>query len=120
MYFDSVALNLHDFYNGLERLFEVIVENIDGIKLSGNRWHQELLRQMTFELNEIRPAVITQELSERLDEYRSFRHLIRNVYTHQLKPERMKPLVENIEMVFEECEKQLCKFCQYLKDLSSL
>ena len=59
LYIDSVTLNLHDFYNGLERLFEFIAENIDGIKLSGNRWHQELLRQMTFAINGIRLAVIT-------------------------------------------------------------
>jgi len=118
MYFDSVALNLHDFYNGLEGLFEVIAENVDGIKLSGSRWHQELLRQMTFELNGARPSVISHELSEKLDDYRSFCHLVRNVYAHQFKPDRMKPLVENIDGVFRESEQQMNIFCQYLKDLS--
>lgn len=29
LYLDSVVLNLHDFYNGLERIFERIAENID-------------------------------------------------------------------------------------------
>ena len=119
LYIDSVALNLHDFYNGLERLFEFITENIDGMKLSGNRWHQELLRQMTFALNGIRPAVITLELSEKLDEYRSFRHLVRNVYAHQFKPERIRHLIENISIVFKECERQLSEFCQYLRSLDS-
>jgi hypothetical protein len=114
-----VTLNLHDFYNGLERLFEFIAENIDGIKLSGNRWHQELLRQMTFAINGIRPAVITLELSEKLDEYRSFRHLVRNVYAHQFKPERMKHLTENISIVFKECERQLGEFCKYLNSLEA-
>jgi len=119
LYIDSVALNFHDFYNGLERLFEFVAENIDGIKLSGNRWHQELLRQMTFAINGIRPAVITLELSEKLDEYRSFRHLVRNVYAHQFKLERMKHLIENIMIVFKECERQLGEFCQYLNSLES-
>jgi len=37
IYFDSAALNLNDFYNGLERLFEVIAENVDRMKFSGSR-----------------------------------------------------------------------------------
>ena len=118
LYFDSVALNLHDFYNGLERLFEVIAENIDGVKLSGGRWHQELLQQMALELKGVRPAVISQELSEKLDEYRSFRHLVRNVYAHQFKTDRMKPLVDNIDRVFQKSDEQLNKFCNYLHEMS--
>jgi len=62
--------------------------------------------------------VISHELSEKLDDYRSFCHLVRNVYAHQFKPDRMKPLVENIDGVFRESEQQMNIFCQYLKDLS--
>lgn len=29
-YLDSVALNLHSFYSGLERIFELIARNVDG------------------------------------------------------------------------------------------
>lgn len=35
LYLDSVALNLHNFYNGLERIFERVAENIDEIKPEG-------------------------------------------------------------------------------------
>jgi len=73
---------------------------------------------MTLELKGVRPSVISRELLERLDEYRSFRHLVRNVYAHQFKPDRMKTLVENIDGVFQVCEEQFDIFCQYLKDLS--
>jgi hypothetical protein len=34
-YLDSVALNLHGFYSGLERLFEVIAGRVDGSVPSG-------------------------------------------------------------------------------------
>jgi len=30
LFLDSVALNLHDFYGRLERIFELIAENLDG------------------------------------------------------------------------------------------
>lgn len=39
-YLDSVALTLHDFYNGLERLFERIAESVDEYKPAGTNWHK--------------------------------------------------------------------------------
>jgi len=30
LYLDSAALNLHGFYSGLERLFELIARHVDG------------------------------------------------------------------------------------------
>lgn len=46
-YLDSVALNLHSFYAGIERLFEIIAKRIDPTLPSGETWHRDLLRQMT-------------------------------------------------------------------------
>ena len=45
-YVDATALNLHGFYVGIERLFEVVADGVDQVKPSGPHWHQELLRQM--------------------------------------------------------------------------
>jgi len=58
-YLDGVALNLHGFYSGLERLFEIISANVDGIRPAGENWHQELLNQMAREIPEVRPALIS-------------------------------------------------------------
>ena len=43
LYLDSVALNLHGFYAGMEKIFELIAVNIDQIKPAGEAWHQDLL-----------------------------------------------------------------------------
>lgn len=40
LYLDSVALNLHSFYNGLERLFEAIATTIDNHLPGGSNWHK--------------------------------------------------------------------------------
>ena len=45
-YLDSIALNLHGLYNGLERVFELIAAVIDSTKPTGESWHQLLLEQM--------------------------------------------------------------------------
>ena len=39
VYLDSVALNLHSFYSGLERLFELIARHIDCSIPDGETWH---------------------------------------------------------------------------------
>jgi hypothetical protein len=84
MYIDSAALNLHGFYSGLERLFQYIAEEMDGGPPRGEAWHRELLRQMTVEIAGVRPAVISAETAHGLDEYRRFRHVVRNVYAEHL------------------------------------
>ena len=35
----AAALDLHGFYAGLERLFELIADDIDGSKPGGSSWH---------------------------------------------------------------------------------
>ena len=56
---DAVALNLHGYYAGLERVLELIARDIDGTLPSGGHWHEELLRQMAAEIPGVRPAVLS-------------------------------------------------------------
>ena len=51
---DAVALNLHGYYAGLERLFELVAARVDRTELSGEHWHQELLDQMAWPCCRIR------------------------------------------------------------------
>lgn len=115
LYLDSVALNLHDFYNGLERIFERIAENIDEIKPEGLNWHQEILRQMAMEIPKVRPAVISQDLREELDKYRAFRHIVRNIYAHNFRIDKIKDLMGNIDKVLNKLEENLQIFCEFLE-----
>lgn len=41
IYLESVALNLHGFYSGLERLFELIARHVDQNLPSGDMWHRD-------------------------------------------------------------------------------
>jgi len=76
-FLNSVALNLHSFYNGLERVMELVALEMDGGTLGGEAWHAELLRQMALELPSVRPAMLSPDTGQRLDEYRKFRHRVR-------------------------------------------
>lgn len=116
-YLDSVALNLHAFYSGLERVFEKLASTIDRSVPNAANWHQELLTQMQTEIPSVRPAVISSQLKESLEEYRGFRHVVRNVYTYHLKPEKLKILVGNLEGTFEMVSIELAAFGGFLNRL---
>ncbi|GAP98673.1 ribonuclease toxin HepT-like protein [Leptolyngbya sp. NIES-2104] len=115
LYIDSVALNLHGFYNGLERLFELIAAMIDRTRPQGNNWHQMLLIQMVNEVEEVRPAVISEANRVVLDEYRRFRHIVRHLYTQQFEAERIQPLVEAVPDLFSQVRAELAAFAAFLR-----
>lgn len=114
-YVDSVALNLHGVYSGVERLFELIARHVDDRLPSGATWHQELLKQMARDLPGIRPAVIDRDSAEALDELRRFRHLVRNVYTVNLTPEKMEGLLSGLPALWSRLRAELLAFADFLE-----
>jgi hypothetical protein len=119
-YLDSVALNLHGLYAGFERLFEIIAATIDGNVPQGANWHQVLLDQMATEVPQVRPAVISEETRRALDEYRGFRHVVRNVYTFRFDPAKVQRLVQKAPDVFGQTQEELLAFASFLEQRVSI
>jgi len=115
-YLDGVALNLHGFYSGLERVFEKIALAVDGSVPSGANWHRELLNQMSIEVPSIRPAVISGGLRKDLESYLGFRHVVRNVYTYHLNPDKLEALVTQVQAVLIKAKTEIAGFCKFLQD----
>ena len=118
-YLNSVALNLHSFYSGLERIFELIAHELDGGVVGGDAWHTELLRQMALDVPDVRPPVIQMATADQLDEYRKFRHRIRNIYTTNLDPERMAHLVLHLPALWPQIRSELEIFARFLRGLAN-
>jgi len=116
-YLDSVALNLHGFYAGLERLFELIARHVDGVLPGGETWHRDLLRRMAQDMAGVRPAVLSQDSVLALDEFRRFRHLVRNVYTMSLAPEKMAGLMVTLPTLWLTLRAELWAFADFLEVL---
>jgi hypothetical protein len=114
-YLDGIALNLHGFYSGCERIFTQIAEVVDGDLPRGEDWHRLLLERMKNELASIRPAVISTQTGELLDELRRFRHVVRNVYTHHLDPERLEKLVKETSQGFPQLHAEISAFAAFLE-----
>lgn len=114
-YLGSVAFDLHSFYQGTERIFEVFAKSIDGKVPSGDKWHRILLVQMTDEIPGVRPAVISEETRVALDGYRTFRHLARNIYTFNLDAKKIQRLIENLPDTVEKVCEDISLFLDFLK-----
>ena len=100
LYIDAAAVNLHDFYAGLERTFRLIAAVVDQSVPSGHDWNRELLRQMTVTLPRVRPPVFSAEAAKTMDEYLRFRHIVRNIYAFEFDMERITPLAERLRPSF--------------------
>jgi hypothetical protein len=114
-YLDGVALNLHGFYSGVERIFSLIAETVDGSVPQGENWHLLLLQQMTAEIPDIRPAVISGSVSKNLNEFRGFRHVVRNVYTYHFDPGKIEKLVDKLPDLFRQLKLELSAFADFLE-----
>ncbi len=117
-YVNSVALNLHSFYSGLERIFELVAMQLDEGRLGGAEWHAELLRQMAIDLDETRPAVLSKATALELDEYRKFRHRVRSIYATHLDPVRMEDLVIDLPDVWRQVRQEIEAFAGFLGSLA--
>lgn len=106
----GVASYLHDFYSGIERIFERIAVTLDGGLPAGEHWHQLLLQQMEEKQKDMRPAVIDRMLSMRLLDYLKFRHRFRHTYGDEFLWEKLRLLAEGAFETFEQLRAQLDYF----------
>ncbi|MCL6448314.1 MAG: hypothetical protein K6U04_09235 [Armatimonadetes bacterium] len=113
----AMAGYLHHFYTGIETIFDRISRQIDGGPDKAADWHRELLRSMAVELEGLRPAVISPELREELDEYRRFRHLFRHAYASELRWSKMGHLAENMGDILDMVKKRIQEFESFIAKL---
>lgn len=118
IFYESLALKLHNFYTGCERVFQIIASELNGALPSGYDWHKRLLERMAIQREE-RPAVISQESARYLEEYLAFRHVVRNIYGYELEPQRIDPLVARSKKVYEKFHAEVCQFITWLQHLAS-
>lgn len=98
---------LHDFYTGIEKIFENIAKEVDRRLPMGEDWHSELLHQMTLDIPGLRPPLISPNTERELREYLGFRHLFRKRYGFELDWKKMKRLLLKIPKVLSQLEKEL-------------
>ena len=115
---ESLALKLHNFYTGCERIFQIIVSELNGGKPSSYDWHRRLLERMAL-AQDYRPPVIRGETLVHLKDYLAFRHIVRNIYGFELDFDRLETLVQNYFKVHQNFLRDLQDFIGWLRNFEA-
>ena len=111
---NTIATDLADIYNGIERIFERIAREVDTHIPTGSRWHKNLLAQMAEKRPERRP-VISENTRRELEELLEFRHKVNNIYGRELKYEKTIPHAKSIDTLFANVSQDLNTFTDSLE-----
>lgn len=117
-FLSAAALDLHGFYAGVERTFELVARSVDDSLPKGPTWHRDLLAQMALPVPGLRPAVVTAETHASLTDYLEFRHVVRNLYTFDLRLDRVAVLAGNLRAANDLVQRDLRLFVAFLDSLS--
>ena len=115
----GIGAILHDFYTGIEHIFETIAPELNGGRPAGDAWHRELLTDMTLDLPRVRPPLLREETAHALDEFLRFRHLFRNVYGFELEWPRVRTLLAALPRAWSSVEADLERFLAFLDEAAS-
>ena len=110
IYRESLALKIHNFYTGCERIFCKIASELDGGVPRSHDWHRRLLLSMSLELEDVRPAVISKSTAREFNDYLSFRHVIRNIYGFEIEERKLLPLISRLPVVWKQAKTDFHRF----------
>jgi hypothetical protein len=95
---DSMAYQLHNLYGAFEQLFEEVARYFEN-RIDDGRYHANLIRRMQLDVRGVRPALLSQETAQELDELRRFRHLFRHAYATDLNPAKVAELTAKVAVM---------------------
>lgn len=115
----AIGSILHDVYSGAEGICQHIAKEIDRRLPVGANWHRDLIDQLTQPLPKTRPAVVQAETATRLEKYRAFRHVFRNIYGPKLDWIQMKPLFDDAGITIDTFAADIEQFIAFLSLITS-
>jgi hypothetical protein len=107
----GAALILHSFYNGIENIISLLIKNKDNALPNGTKWHKDLFNS-AFEKSKNRSEIFRDEMKIPLNDYLQFRHFVRHTYGFQLKWEKMKDILFDMNIVWEKIKEDLNVFIE--------
>ncbi len=102
----GVAALLHNFYNGIENIIKLILKDKNIPLPEGGSWHKELLNLAKTN------RIISETTLMLLGEYLAFRHFFSHAYALDLYADKLEPLVENINKVYQTFKKEISAFLE--------
>jgi hypothetical protein len=94
---------LHNFYNGIENILKQVFQSKALVIPPGESWHRDLL------IISGEKGILSAQLLNTLKRYLAFRHFFGHGYSLNLFPERMQPLVDDAQSVFDQLKTDIQK-----------
>jgi hypothetical protein len=110
---------LYHSYNRLDKIFRLIANCIDEFEPrdeDGDEYN--LLRQMSFDIKDVRPAILSHELASTLRDYQAFHQFFLRHYVIYLDWNEIKSKAEKLKPTFEKVEAAFQQFFVFLKAAS--
>ena len=96
---ESVAYQLHNVYNAIEYLMEIVAKAFENHISDASRWHTHLLDRMNLEIKGVRPALLSSDIIPLLHELRAFRHFFRHAYGVPLEFKRIEQNLQKARQI---------------------
>ncbi len=108
----------HDFYSGLERIFKRIAVELNGGVPKTESWHRDLLIEMSWDMPDLRKAVITEGTMRRLLPFLRFRHVFRNLYGFELEAPKIQELEKDFPSLCDTVVTEILQFVEWMREQS--
>lgn len=111
---ESASYQLHNLYCAFEDLFKIVAKFFENCIEDPSRYHIELLKRMTLDIDGIRPPLINEKLAEALEELRAFRHFFRHAYSYVIDSKKLILILDKYEFIKKNYKKDVEKFLNSL------
>lgn len=108
------AYLLHNLYGAVEELLKQVAITFENRVGDVAHFHTELLRRMSLEIPGFRPAFLTPQTRDALQELRRFRHLFRHAYDYQLDTRRVNDLAATTVALRQPLTQDTNRFREFL------
>lgn len=92
----AIATFLHNIYNGMENILKQILLSRDIEIPKSDKWHKDLLNKS------LSSGIISEELSNKLYKYLTFRHFFVHAYGFMLDEKELDILSNNIPEIWQQ------------------
>lgn len=110
------AFYLSQFYSGFEYICKNIAKTFEN-SIEDDFWHKSLLDRMILNIEDIRPALLSENSHDCLNEIRAFRHFFRHAYDMDLKEDKFKIVAHKLFALKEPLRKDINNFLDFLESL---
>ncbi len=115
---DSVAYQIHNLYCSIEDLLKLIAHVFENQVGSSGEWHRILLLRLSQPVEGIRPAFLSEESFDLLNQLRSFRHMFRHAYGTEIELSQLQPNINKALQVSNSIAQDISLFLEQLNEFA--